>query len=144
MAATQATTGFRTLLYIGTTPSATPTLKVSEIRNVSGPNRSINFADATHMESPNGYDEFVATFKSGGDVTCEMNYLPADANQNELQVAFEVPEVRKFWIVYPSGTKRASFTAWVSALGDVNPHNDVMRRNVTLKITGAVVFEAHP
>lgn len=144
MAATQATTGFKTLLYIEPTYGSGTFEKVTEIRTIDGPSRTQSFADATHMESPNGYDEFVPTFKSGGSVTAEMNYLPTDVNQGYLQAAYEDQGKRKFRVVYPSGSRRASFEAFVESLGDTQPFNDVMRRNVTLKITGAVTFEPHP
>lgn len=144
MAATQATTGFGTKLRMSNSPVTDPTLDIPEIRSIGGPTRSMNFADATHMESPNGYDEFLPTFKSGGSVPIEMNYLPADAGQLELQVAYEAREKRKFWVIYPSGTRRCAFEAYVENLNDTQPHNDVMRRSVQLKITGAVTFSAHP
>ncbi len=144
MSATQATTGFKAALWIESSTTPGTFLKISEIVDLSGPNRGQNFADATHMDSPNGYEEVLPTFKTAGEVTATMNFLTTGAaNQSELDASLEAQNIRNYRLVYPNQIRRVSFAAYVGNLGDTIPHNDVMRRNVTLRISGAPVFEAH-
>jgi hypothetical protein len=60
---------------------------ILEVRNIGGPTRSNSFDDVTHMESPGNTTEFIPLLIDGGEVPCEGNYLPGEADQDILETA---------------------------------------------------------
>ncbi|WP_395674702.1 phage tail tube protein [Inquilinus sp.] len=75
--------GHGTILGIG--DGATPTeafTALAEVVNISGPGMSRDTPDVTHMASPEGWREFIAGLKDGGELTVELNHLPGNATHD--------------------------------------------------------------
>lgn len=81
MARTQASVGTGIVLKKGN--GATPEVFTDwglEIVTVGLPGVSRNTADATHMQSPDGYTELVFGLKTTKPFTAEVNFIPANAD----------------------------------------------------------------
>jgi hypothetical protein len=48
---------------------------IAEITSISGPNLTRGTIDVTNLDSTNGYREFIAGFRDGGEVTLSMMLL---------------------------------------------------------------------
>lgn len=78
MAASAATSGFgATFSYLSTDPSTYTDL--AEVLSVTPPSISVETVDATHMASDDGFREFIAALKDGGECAVTMNYVEASA-----------------------------------------------------------------
>ena len=136
MAVTKARSGFGTLFQRG--DGATPEVftTIAEVMDVEGPEKKVNFDDATHMESPDQYAEFIPTMKESGSVTFNVSFLPDDGTHASLNTDLEAMTKRNFRIVLPSATKRWEFTGFVEILGASHPVKGKMVRAVSIKVTG--------
>ncbi len=137
MSATQGTGAYGTLLQRSTDGVAYTT--VSEITNLSGPGRSAETLDFTHMESPEGYREIKPSFKSGGEVTLEVNYTPAVASQYVLSQDFESQLIRYWKVAWPDDANSyTKFQGYVTAIAPAAPVDGKLTENVTIMVSGPV------
>lgn len=112
---------------------------IAEVKDISGPNRSNEFIDVTHMQSDGKYREFLPSLKTGGEVSFPVNFLPDDASHAGLQSDRENQVRRNFQIVYPNGASTTyQFAAFVQDFNISAPMADVLSGSITLKITGAI------
>lgn len=141
MAATVGTTGFGTLLKVGNGATVEVFTTVAEVKSISGPNLSLEFAEATHMESPNGFREYLPTFKDSGDVTLECNFLPANTQHKQLTTDMVARTLRNFKLNWPNtGGTVWSFAAYISGFSPSASVGDMLAASVTLRPTGAVTI----
>lgn len=85
MAESRARLGFGTLLERRTSAEGvSPEVwqLVAERVSIGGPSMSRDAPDVTHMDSPNGWREFIPGLKDAGELTVEGNFVPEDASQN--------------------------------------------------------------
>jgi len=142
MASSSGVSGFGTLL---TWDSA----DIAELTNISGPSESINTIDVTSHDSDDGYEEFVAGIKSGGDISIEGNFISTDSTgQIAMHTDFQAGS-KKTWIIkhpswvessheYPQVTGSGLVTAF--ALG--TPYNDKISFTATIKVSGKPTLTA--
>jgi hypothetical protein len=71
---------------------------IGEVASVKKSGQKMGTDNATHLNSPNNYEEFIATVKSGGDVEVDYNFVPGDAGQVALSDVFEAGDVVPFKI----------------------------------------------
>lgn len=144
MAETQARIGYGTLFKYGDGASPEVFTTVAEVYEISGPSLSREIPDATHMESPDGYREFLGGLKDGGEVTIEANFLPAHASQNASTGVisfFDAGERRNYQIVWPtSPTTSWQFAAVVQSVEPAAPVDDKLNLSVTFKLSGKPAF----
>jgi predicted secreted protein len=145
MGATQGTIGKGTLLKIGNGVSPETFTAIAEVKDITGPALSVEFADFTHQESPSGYREFKSTFKDSGNMTFAVNFLPDNTTQGfssaGLLKDYEAGTLRNFQLLFPdTGATLASFAAYVANLQPSAPLNGPLAMNVTLRITGPVTW----
>lgn len=139
MAASAGKTGFGSLLKIGNGASTETFSSILEVRSIDGPNLDLEFVDATHMESPSGYREQKPTFKSGGDVTIEVNFLPDDTStQASLLTDFDNKTLRNFKLTFATFNKVWSFAAYVKSVSPKANIDDMLTASIVLQISGAV------
>lgn len=146
MAATQARSGFGTLLQRGDGGDPTEVFAtIGEVKNVSGPSLSRDTDDATHMESPGAWRERVSTLRDGGEVTVDLNFAPSATNTATTIGDLEDDDPINYRIVFPAtggGTaKRFAFAAFLTAFTPAAPHDGRMTASATFQITGEPVFE---
>lgn len=139
MGVTQGTSGWGTLLKRGDGATAEVFTTVAEIKSISGPNMSMETLDATHMESPNAFRELLPSFKSGGEVSLEMNFLPADANQQGFVEDFQDRALRNWKLVFPdTATTTWSFSGYITAFSPSAAVDSILAASATIMVTGDV------
>lgn len=114
---------------------------IAEVKSITGPSFSLETIDATHHQSPSGHREVLPSFKSAGEVGCDVNFLPGVGTHQTLFDLWSNRTKRKFKIIYSDVSATDwTFDAYVSALNVNAPTDDVLGASVTLTITGAVNF----
>lgn len=141
MAKTNAKTGFGTKVYRGDGATPEVFVAIAEIGDVTGPEKRLQTEDATHMESPDGYVEKIPTIREAGDVSFDMHLIEGNTTQSPLFEDLDNGTERNFRLVFPSGTTRISFAAFVTSIGPSFPVKGKMVRSVTLSVTGKPVEE---
>jgi hypothetical protein len=137
--------GLGTLLKIGDGGSPEVFTSIAEIKDITGPGLTREFAEFTHQQSAGGYREYKPTFKNSGDVTFKCNFLPDDETQGfsttGLLKDYEDGELRNFELLFPDpGATKASFGAYVANIQPTAPVGSALELNVTLRITGPVTW----
>ena len=138
MAETQAQIAYLTLLKMGNGASPEIFTTIAEVKSINGFGFSASEVNATHMESPNGYEEFVSGLKTGDILTIRMNAL---RDQLILTKATWDAGLRKnFELNLPSTLPDYDFSAVPQAwhLGDLTP-GGLVEVECTARLTGAIV-----
>jgi predicted secreted protein len=145
MAPTKAKIGMGTLLSFGNGQTPETFTLLAERVTISGPGFSRDSLDATHMDSPNQWREFISGLKDGGEVTVEANYVPNDASQNATTGAlalFNSGLTRNWKLVLPV-TPSVTWTlpAFITNFEPDIPLDDKMMLSITLKVAGEPILE---
>lgn len=137
MPETEAEIGFSSTFGI---ESATPGTfdKVAEVVSIQPPGWTRDAVDATHLESPDGFKEFIAGIKEGSECGIGLNFKPVVADV--LLAALEAGKGR-FRITFPSGI-RLTFTGICTAYEPGEVTNDKMTASAKFKPSGKPVLEA--
>lgn len=102
--------GFQTFLQYGdgATPEAFTT--IAEITAIAPPELSVTMVEVTNMDSTNAWEEFIPVVKSGGDISVEYNYIPA--NTSHAAFVADLGAAARTWkITYPDfGTTNTAAT----------------------------------
>lgn len=129
--------GFGALLKIANDSSPATYVTIGKINSLSGPGIARDAVEVTHMQSPNGYREFIPGLKDGGEVTAEINFLPADAGLTTLLAQLDDSQLSACKITLPTTPAYEwSFDAIVTGLPVEIPMDDKMTMEVTLKVSG--------
>lgn len=137
MAATVGTSGFGTLLQTGDGATSEAFTTIAEIVNISGPGESLEMIDATHMESPNTYREYIPSLLDSGEITFDMNFLPALAAQTTLRTDLTGRTKRNFKLIFTdTGTTTYSFAGYVTSFEPNAQIDDKLSASATIKVTG--------
>lgn len=112
---------------------------IAGVSNISGPGLSLDTEDVTSHDSPDGWEEVVATILRSGEVTLDIVYDPAAATHKNAagglihDMASRVAQT--YAITFP-GAVSWSFSAFVTGFEPEAPHDGALRASVTMKITG--------
>lgn len=132
MPATNAQIGLGSRLGIknGATYSA-----FAEVTRVTPAGWSRNTVDATHLESPDGWAEFIAGLKTASDCSFDVNWVPAVSDP--MLTAFN-DGAGDFQLIFPSGTIALQFLGIVTEFkpGEISPEGK-LAASVTIKPSGA-------
>lgn len=128
---------------------------VAEVVSITPPQLSKDTPDVTHMASPDGYREFISGLRDGGEVSLELNYVPADATQNLLREDINVSNspslildfqnqaylygnnspASEYRVIFPDNSM-VQFEGYVNSMSPAVPLDDKMNLSVGLKVTG--------
>ncbi|WP_312530212.1 phage tail tube protein [Paracoccus sp. (in: a-proteobacteria)] len=141
MPETKAQIGLGAKFGIGTVAGG-PYAGAAEVTRVTPAGWTRNTVDATHLESPDAYAEFIAGLKTGSDCTFDVNWVPDAADP--LLAAFEAGS-GYFQLTFPSGTVALQFKGIVTAFapGEISPEGK-LSASVTIKPSGKPVIVAVP
>jgi len=110
--------------------------QIAELQSVTGPNQKVNLLDVSNMDSPNGYNEFIAGMGEGGEVSFEGNYLN-DASQAQALTDFQAKTVRNFGVVIPLATPVTwTFSGVFTSLEQGAKSDDKLSLSGSIKISG--------
>lgn len=143
MPETQARTGHDTIFAMATGSSENYE-DVAEVTALTPPGMTRDAIDATRLNAPDGFKEFIAGLKEGGEASITVNYVPAV--NDRLMQAFDAGRIRSritFPAVEGSPAVTLTFTAIVTAwnLNEVVAA-DKMSATFTAKCSGRPVFAA--
>lgn len=130
-----------TLIQLGDAASPTEGFTtIAEVTNISGPGIQSEPLDVTHHSSTAGFREYVGGLKDGGEVTLEMNYIPADDTQNSgAGVLKDLVDqtLRNFKLIFPDPSlTEFAFSALVTNFEPAAPVDGKLSASVTLKLSG--------
>ena len=110
---------------------------IAEVTSITGPEKTLNAVDVTHLTSPNTYKEFIGGLRDGGEVTIEGNFYPGDTNgQIGLSSDLDAATVQDFTITFPVATGTTwTFKGLVTKFGTGAPLDDKLPFSVSIKIT---------
>ncbi len=139
---TDALSSFGTFLKMGDGATPETFTTIAEVGDIDGPDMSLATEEVTHHGSTNGWDEFVGTILSGGEVGFPINFLPSDPTHDAstgLQADMRNRTKRNFQIVYPDpGGNGYQFGALVTGVKPKAPVKGKLSADIKLKISGPV------
>lgn len=137
---TSATLGYGALLQRGDGQAPEVFTTVGEVRDISGPGFSLDTVEATHQASPDGWKEYIAGLIEPGELSFDINYLPADATQDAgtgLLSRMAARAVDNYKLVFPDAANTEwTFPALVTSFEPTAPVQDRLAASLTLKVTG--------
>jgi hypothetical protein len=139
----QAILGYGTILERGDGASPTENFAaIAEVLDINGPNRSRDFEDVTHQQSPGGYLEWLPKLKNGGELKFDLHFLPKHASQTALNTDYEAGTKTNYRIKWPfTPPVIGSFSAFVQEPPTPTaPVNGKLTATCTLKLTGPFVI----
>lgn len=135
---TNADIGYGTTFSSGDGLSPETFTELAEVTKITPPNMSRDAVEASHMQSPNAWREFIAGLKNGGDVSLELNFDPdgtaATALMAELTLSGSAASKNR-QITFTDGTVFA-FAGILTAFEPDAPIDDRMVASVTFKVNG--------
>lgn len=140
---TNAISSFGTFLKKGDGGSPTEVFAtIAEVGDIEGPDMSLATEEVTHQGSPGGWDEYVGTILSGGEISFPINYYPSDST-HDMVTGVQADMVnrvkRNFQLVYPDpGGNGYQFKALVTGFKPKGAVKGKLTADVKLKITGPV------
>ena len=117
------------------------TTTVGEILSIGAPSLSRDVIDATHMGSVEGWREFIAGLKDGGEVTVDIQSKPSSTGYQALVADFDNDSPESYAIDFPDGWSW-TFSAFITGLETSDPLEDKIETSATFKITGKPTFAA--
>lgn len=112
---------------------------IAEITNISGPGIKFELIDATHMESPDAFREYVPSLLDGTEISFDLNYLPGDANQGGLRDDQLARVLRNFQIVWTDDDGSTdTFAGYITDFTPTAKIDDKLAASATIKISGPI------
>lgn len=108
---------------------------IGEVTSITPPAIARDAIDATHMASPDGWREFIAGLKDGGEVGIEVNLVPNSASTALLLAQFDSATLGTHKITFPDGSTW-TFTGLLTAFEPEAPVDDKMVASCTFKVSG--------
>ena len=112
--------------------------KLLELTNLSGPSQTAETIDMTSHDSADGYKEFIAGLRDGGEISIEGNFVPSDsAGQIAFHTDLQAGTRRTCWIVMPMSVGGSLlFTAMASGFEGSYPMDSKISISGALKVSG--------
>lgn len=136
---TQAMIGHGTLFQTGDDASPQTFATLAEVTNITPPSIARDAVEATHMQSPEKWREFIAGLKDGGELAVELNYVKTSAAT--MMAEFDSDVVKDRRITFPDGST-FDMAALCTAFEPDAPNDDKIAASATFKVSGKPVFTA--
>lgn len=137
--------GFGTQLRRATNLTPGTTFEtIANVTNIGGPERTRETIDVTSHDSPGGWMEFIGGLKDGGELSCDINYDPAEVT-HDIDDDFDDTAPRNWQIVILPDTEDEhtwSIKGILTNVGDEFPYDDKMGRSITIKVSGKPTLAA--
>ena len=114
-------------------------LKIANLTSIGEIGVESEEIDATDLDSPNNYKEFIAGSKDAGEVSIAGN-IKDESNVEKMLALAESQSLEQWNVEYPSGAKWV-FTAFVKSFKDGEKTTDGLATfTATLRISGKPVY----
>lgn len=112
---------------------------IAEVTGLGGPGETLELIDATHMESPSGYREYIPSLLDSGEISVDLNFLPGTAGQTGLRSDLVNKVRRNFEMVWTDGDSTTySFAGYVTNIEPSASIDDKLSASATIKVTGPI------
>lgn len=140
--ATIAKGSHKTKLKIESTLGGGNYLNLPEVMDISGGGMSAVTEDVTSHDSDGAEEHLSVGVLAGGDITFTLNAAEPNTAQ-DLLYAYQAQHVApSFQLVFPDQTRKRTFNAIIANIGEEYPVKGILRRNITLRVTGPIVRSA--
>lgn len=138
MPVTSAEIGMGSTFWVGDgfDGGSTSYAKVGEVTSITSPEITRETEDATHLESPDDFREFIAALLDTGSATIGFNYIPSAGDP--LYTAMLAGK-GDFRITYPNGVNM-NFSGIPTSWNPGDPSPEKMTGEFTVKPSGKPVF----
>lgn len=135
---TDAAIGYGTLLKVGDggSPTEVFTTLDAEVTSITPFGYTREAIDATHMQSPDSFKEYIAGLMDAGEVSVEMSFIPS---ASDPLVAALVYGARNYQILFPT-IATFTFRAICTSYSPTAPVDGKMTASAAFKISGKPVF----
>lgn len=114
-------------------------LKIANLTSIGEIGVESEEIDATDLDSPNNYKEFIAGSKDAGEVSLAGN-IKDEANVEKMLALAESQSMESWTVAYPSGAKW-EFTGFVKSFKDGEKTPDGLATfSATIRISGKPVY----
>lgn len=116
---------------------------VAEVKDITGPETSVDVVDVTNQDSPDNFEEIIPTLKRGGTTSFDVNFLPANATQDSTTGLLSFLNARSLedWqIVLPGTGLSVQFSGYVVKWGPKFPVANVATASMDIRVSGPVVI----
>ena len=137
---------FGTALYIGNGLDPQGFTKLAGLLTLGGPTQARDTIETTDHDSAESFREFIAGLGDGGEISLDLNYLPADPTQGApggLLGLLRSGALRDFRIVWPTG-RTITLSGIVTGFDPTGAYDGKLEASATIKVSGAPVIEAAP
>lgn len=135
----QATRTMHTTLTKTKSGDETEDLRIANLTSIGEIGVESEEIDATDMDSPDNYKEFIAGSKDAGEVPIAGN-IKDESNVEKMLALAESQSVEEWTVTYPSGAKWV-FNAFVKSFKDGEKTTDGLATfTATLRISGKPVY----
>lgn len=139
--ATQAAIGHGSKFLIGDGGSPGVYTALAEVTQITPPAFVRDVPDATHMQSPEKWREFIGGLRDPGECTLTLNFLPGGAAQDMIMASFTADVVGHFRIEFPTPYgEHWDFDAWCVGFAPEVPLDGKMTTTARFKLSGKPTF----
>jgi len=132
--------GFDAVLKQGDGTTSESFTAIAQVRDVSGPNVSVEVVEDRHRGLTADYVAKYATFLNGGQVTFDISYDPTAGTHDAstgLLADMEAKTLRNFELDWGDASDTTwSFSAYVTGFNPGAPLDGALTADVTLEIDG--------
>lgn len=135
----QATRTMGTTLTKGKSGDELEDLKIANLTSIGEIGVESEEIDATDLDSPDNYKEFIAGSKDAGEVSIAGN-IKDESNVEKMLALAESQSIENWTVTYPSGAKWV-FNAFVKSFKDGEKTTDGLATfTASLRISGKPVY----
>jgi predicted secreted protein len=111
---------------------------IPEIRTISGPSMSAEQIDVTSHDTPGGFRDKIQGLKDWGVLTCEMLWVPDNAQHLQLFNDYVAGTVRHYKLTVPDADQTTlNFSGFVGNNPTSIPFDGALSKSVEIIIVGA-------
>jgi len=146
---TNARIGYGNLLQIFDLTQSPPAwTTLAEVESITPPAFARDAQDATHTESPEGWREFIAGLKDGGEISATLNFVADSDTTSRILATFDSNTIQQFRILFNDGDQdsspltcsRFTVTGIVTGFAIEAPIDNKHSATITVKISGKPTF----
>ncbi len=123
---------------------------IGQIMDITGPQLSTDTDEITNHSSPEHTEEFIATIKRTGEISFPLVFNPGDAEHADLYQSWFDRSKDAYVMTFPDEDGNAgmgaswSFNAYCTGFSNAAPVTGHLAADITLRPSGAPVFDATP
>lgn len=140
---TEVTIGHGSKFLMGDHGSPEVFQQVAEVTSITPPAFMRDTPDATHMQSPDKFREFIPGLRDPGECSITINFIPGSPTQDAMMLQFTSDAIEHFRIEYPN-LETWDFSGYCVGFAPEVPLDGKMSATCRFKLTGKPVYVTVP